>query len=144
MLCQNCRQLNDSDQSYCRFCGAALMQPQQYQPPQPQPKPYGWASPSSPLHDFGDPASNEPRQVQPITAQPPVHHAPNTNPLAPQRGYHCPRCNSTALPIRKKQMSDGGWLTLVIMLLFCFPLFWIGFLMTEEYSVCPTCLARIS
>lgn len=145
MLCQNCGQFNDNDQNYCRFCGTALLQPQPLKQSDNQPKPYGWASPSSPLHSFGD-APSEPQQVQPIQRQPPVYappHAPNTNPLPQRTGYHCPRCNSTALPVVQSQISDGGWLTFVLMLLFCFPLFWIGFLMKDEYRVCPTCLNRI-
>lgn len=120
------------------------MQPQTYQPPQTQHKPYGWASPSSPLHDVDPSAPNKtPQQVQPIPPAPPPYHAPQTNHPAHQRGYRCPRCNSNALPIGRAQISEAGWITFVLMLVFCFPLFFIGLLMTEEYRVCPVCYAKV-
>lgn len=144
MICQNCGQHNESGQNYCRNCGAPLLQPQPYQPPRgAQPKPYSWASPSSPLHNIGD-ESNAPRRVEPLPTAPATTPAPFVHAHPNQIGYRCPRCNSTALPVVRKKISDNGWIVFVVMLIFCFPLFWIGLLMRDEYRVCPTCLLQLT
>ncbi len=152
MLCQNCGKLNDGGQNYCRHCGAPLTQPnRQTNPPAQSPKPYGLASPSSPLHDIADTESRlEPQQVQPFAPPPyqppPSRFAPVSNPpIVSQNfnGYRCPRCGTSATPIIKKKVSSGGWIVFVAMLLLCFPLFFIGLLMREDYCVCPACLAQI-
>lgn len=145
MTCQNCGQTNESEQNYCRNCGAPLLQPQPYQQPRAaQPKPYGWASPSSPLHNIGG-ETDQPRAVEPLPPAPAMPFAPSSFAYAPPNslGYRCPRCASTAAPIARKKISDNGWIVFVLMLIFCFPLFWIGLLMRDEYRVCPTCLLRL-
>lgn len=149
MTCQNCGQTNENGQNYCRDCGAPLVQPQAYQPPRADaqsPKPYGWASPSSPLHDLGD--TTQPRAVEPLQTVPIMNSPVAPNPFANSQpnvaGFRCPRCNSTAPPIVKSKMSDAGLITLILMIFFCFPLFWIGFLMREQFTVCPACLTRLS
>lgn len=133
MTCQKCGQVNETGQNFCRFCGETLTPARSttYAPP----KPYGWASPSSPLHDV---VPEYPPQVQPLVQTPP-QPMPQMQPL----GYHCPRCGTTAPPKINKRISDGGWIVFVIMILFCFPLFWIGLLMKEEERVCSMCLAKI-
>jgi hypothetical protein len=137
MICGKCGKFNESGVNYCRFCGAAIMQPKtQTQTP---PKPYGWASPSSQLHDI--PGFNDnPQQVQPLVQTPPPQ------PVAPQpqvSGYHCPRCGTGVPPQVKRKVSTGGWVVFVAMLFVCFPLFWIGLLMKEEERVCSMCFARL-
>ena len=154
-FCSNCRQANDAGQNYCRYCGAPLAQPQRQPggfPPNQSPKPYSWASPSSPLHNVvkGPEQSEEPQRVQPL---PPIYQPPavqfgqdtNNVPLGNHQynGYHCPRCGTNALPIVKSKVSGGGWAVLILMIFFCFPLFFIGLLMREETRVCPACLTQI-
>ena len=132
MLCRKCGQENEGGQNFCRFCGETLMSQrgtQTYDPP----KPYGWASPSSPLHNI---AGNEPQRAQPLVQTPPVPQ-PHTV------GYRCPRCGTTAPPQITSKISDGGWIVFVLMLLFCFPLFWIGLLMKEEQRVCSMCFTKL-
>ena len=143
MICQRCGQFNESGQQFCNHCGSALAQPQKNQPP-PAPRPYGWASPSSPLHNiFGD-EKQEPQKVQPIQPPPAYNpHPVHAPPVPPTAGYRCPRCGSTMPPMYQSKMSDGGLAVLILMILFCFPLFWIGLLMREEYRVCPACLLRL-
>jgi hypothetical protein len=58
-------------------------------------------------------------------------------------GYRCPYCDTRSRPYRRSQISAGGWITFALMLLFCWPLFWIGLLITEEYSVCSRCGLRL-
>jgi lipopolysaccharide-induced tumor necrosis factor-alpha factor len=107
------------------------------------PKPYSWASPSSPLHEV---AGDEPQQVEPIPPPPPIVQTPSHT-IHPQPmfspGYRCPHCGTTAPPQIVKKISDGGWIVFVVMLLFCFPLFWIGLLMKEESRVCSMCLTKL-
>jgi lipopolysaccharide-induced tumor necrosis factor-alpha factor len=130
MICGKCGQFNEEGQNFCRFCGAAMLQNQTKTP-----RPYGWASPSSPLHDVA--GFGEPQQVQPLVQTPPPV------PQSQLSGYHCPRCGTTAPPQIRRKISDGGWIVFVLMLLFCFPLFWIGFLIKEEERVCSMCFARL-
>ena len=60
-----------------------------------------------------------------------------------KRRYGCRYCGSGAEPITCSQISQAGWITFVLMLLFCWPLFWIGLLMREEYYQCPDCDRRV-
>lgn len=149
MVCQNCGQSNESGQNYCRHCGAPLVQPQRQSNLPPQPKPYGWASPSSPLHSVADgETASPPQRVQPLT---PPDYRPPQFPSAPSsqavsqtfNNYRCPRCGTNAPPIIQSKISDGGWIVFVLMLIFCFPLFFIGLLMREHTSVCSACLHRL-
>lgn len=125
ITCRHCGQLNDDSVRICRYCGMNLS-------PQPQtttkqqvytpPKPYAWAE-SGPL---------------PATQQQQQYAAPPNS-----AGYKCPRCGAAYLPMIEKRISSEGWLIFVLMLFFCFPLFWIGLLMKQEYRVCPVCHASL-
>ncbi len=41
------------------------------------------------------------------------------------------------------RISVAGWIVFAVLLLFCFPLFWIGLLIKEEYRSCYECGVRI-
>ncbi len=56
-----------------------------------------------------------------------------------QVGFRCPFCGSDEFPLRRSQISVGGWIVFAVMILVCFPLFWIGLLIKEEYRVCAEC-----
>ena len=56
-----------------------------------------------------------------------------------RRGFRCPYCGSRDLPFVQSRVSTAGWITLVVMVLFCLPLFWIGLLIKEEYRECGEC-----
>jgi DNA-directed RNA polymerase subunit RPC12/RpoP len=58
-------------------------------------------------------------------------------------GVECHRCGCTDPPVVRSQVSQAGWITLILMILFCWPLFWIGLLMTEEYHQCSDCGVRL-
>ena len=60
-----------------------------------------------------------------------------------RRGFRCPFCGSREPTQTRSQISVGGWVVFAVMLFFCFPLFWIGLLMTEEYHVCSECGHKI-
>jgi DNA-directed RNA polymerase subunit RPC12/RpoP len=69
-------------------------------------------------------------------------HAPRGKPR--QRTAQCPFCNSTARPYISSAVSQAGWVTFALLLVFCFPLFWIGLLITEPQVHCADCGARLS
>lgn len=132
MICLKCGQFNESGLNFCRYCGSTLTQTKtQTQTP---PRPYSWASPSSPLHDVA--GFSEPQQVQPLVQTPP-------QPQPQVAGYHCPRCGTTTPPIINKKISTGGWVVFVVLLFMCLPLFWIGFLIKDEERICPMCSTRL-
>jgi DNA-directed RNA polymerase subunit RPC12/RpoP len=56
-----------------------------------------------------------------------------------RRGFRCPYCGTDEPPIRRSRVSTGGWIVFVALLFVCLPLFWVGLLMTEEYTVCYDC-----
>ena len=54
----------------------------------------------------------------------------------------CPFCNYEGLPTVSKNISVGGWVLFVVLLLFCFPLCWIPFVVDgckEEVKRCTSC-----
>jgi hypothetical protein len=69
--------------------------------------------------------------------QPPINPAgvPPSQPV----GFECPFCHSRLPPVIQNKVSTTGWVVLVVMLLFCFPLFWVGLLIKEDYRVCRSC-----
>jgi hypothetical protein len=42
-----------------------------------------------------------------------------------------------------QKISEAGWIVFAIMLVTCFPLFWIGFLMKQDERFCSVCRARL-
>jgi DNA-directed RNA polymerase subunit RPC12/RpoP len=60
-----------------------------------------------------------------------------------RRGFRCPYCGSREVPVTRSKISAAGWVTFVVLLLFCLPLFWIGLLIKEEYRECYECGMRI-
>jgi DNA-directed RNA polymerase subunit RPC12/RpoP len=58
--------------------------------------------------------------------------------------YRCPYCGSTQRPHTLQKVSTGGWIVFAVMLLVCFPLFFIGLLMKDTYQVCGQCGVRLN
>ena len=74
----------------------------------------------------------------------PVPHSdeddePRRKPHRPPRGFSCPYCASPDYPVTLSKISTGGWIVFAALLFSCFTLFWIGFLIKEEYKVCSHC-----
>ena len=65
------------------------------------------------------------------------------NPLQPI-GFRCPYCQSPAGSYYVSKISSQGWIVMLILLLFCLPLFWIGLLMKEETYYCRSCQMKLS
>ncbi len=55
----------------------------------------------------------------------------------------CPYCDSTARPYSAWVISQAGWAVFVVLLIFFFPLCWIGLLMTEPEYKCADCGRRV-
>jgi hypothetical protein len=131
MLCARCGSRNDATSIVCKECGAGLSGEQ--------------TSSSRVERIINEP---EPSTRHQANYPPPQQHWPNTPPVMqmpamvlppPPVGYRCPFCQSPNPPFIAQKVSVGGWITFVVMLLFCFPLCWIGILMKENYRICSTC-----
>lgn len=62
--------------------------------------------------------------------------------LHPYQTYSCSHCKwsgHVSLWHRAKKISVAGWVTFGLLLVFFFPLFWIGLLMKDEKYQCPNC-----
>ncbi len=149
--CQNCGQINNYQSNFCRFCGTkfAPQQPQQnggnfeFSPP----RPYVWKT------DEYQISENKPKpikQVQPLP--PPISQMPPMPPPQPlvyqqhhnlAYNFHCPRCASNMMPRFERKVSTAGWITFAALLIFFFPLFWIGLLIKDNVRVCSVCGLRI-
>jgi DNA-directed RNA polymerase subunit RPC12/RpoP len=60
-----------------------------------------------------------------------------------RRIVECDYCGSSARPYYVSKISEAGWITFVILLIFFFPLCWIGLLITETDVRCHDCGARL-
>jgi DNA-directed RNA polymerase subunit RPC12/RpoP len=72
--------------------------------------------------------------------QQPVRQMPNV-PIGPV--LTCPFCGMRAPALIKTKVSTGGWITLVVLLIVFFPLFWVGFLIREDYRACGYCGSKL-
>lgn len=123
-----------------------------------QPRPYMWKTDEFQVKEHPSRRTqSEIRQVQSLYQQQPQTPAanPQMNPqmqqsMAYQRpaylapGYQCPRCHTHQPPLITKKISAAGWVVFAVLMVFFFPLFWIGLLIKEEVRVCPVCNVRIS
>ena len=56
--------------------------------------------------------------------------------------FKCPFCSSEEIPTTTKRVNTGGWVLFVVLLLFCFPLCFIPFLVDgckDEVRKCLSC-----
>ncbi len=159
--CQNCGQVNAHQSNFCRFCGTKIVfqQPQPQQQPQQNgnnyeyapPRPYSWKTDEFQVNE------TKPRQINQVQPLPPPMPQmqqmppmmPQPQPLVHQQhhnlayNFHCPRCATTLMPRLERKISTGGWITFAALLIFFFPLFWIGLLIRENVRVCSVCNLRI-
>ncbi len=150
--CQNCGKLNSPETNFCRFCGTKFNVSRQTLPDETfgysAPRPYAWKT-----DEFQ--TENEPRKTDPIIRPQPLAQprpAPNYQYGGAPLGFHQPqqfappfRCQScmSQYPSRiERRISTAGWITFAVLLVFFFPLFWIGLLIKEEVQVCQTCNSK--
>jgi len=78
--------------------------------------------------------------VRPNITQPPATMPGRQRPV--YAAGSCYNCGSQQHPVARSEMSQAGLIVLIVMLMICFPLFWIGLMMKEHFMVCPTCGIR--
>lgn len=79
---------------------------------------------------------------QVIHASAPLVHVNVGQPMM-MPGFQCPRCRVVAPPVFGRQTSSSGWAVFVLLLIFFFPLCWIGLLIREDVRHCSHCRARV-
>lgn len=114
--------------------------PTQYSPPPSSPPPPRYDdrpqyTPPPPMYGQGQPQGAYNPYAPPAPGSLPVPMAYGQTAI----GFQCPFCRATMPPLTRERVSQTGWIVLVILLLFCFPLFWIGLLIKEPYRVCSQC-----
>ncbi len=149
MLCTSCDFENPPRSRFCRKCGApiedqtvALNQDKFSSNP---PDPYSWREDEvNDVDEHGVRQRSNPPQPPPPPVRVGVPQRDGsievTGILAPQhQGIMCPRCGGQMAlsPVRK--VSNGGWLVFVILLIFIFPLAWIGLLIRKDVYFCLSC-----
>ena len=153
IACGNCGKINDDSERLCRSCGTSLI----YGTPVAPPPSADSARRDYPPRVHTPPQRQPQMQPRPVTPlpqrmpyAPPVVAPPFNAPFAPSQygvppmgNYRCPRCATTQLPRLESKISDAGIITIIVMAVFCFPLFWIGMLMKQQYTTCPVCDLRL-
>ena len=63
----------------------------------------------------------------------------------PRRGgsFRCPFCGCNEAPITKQKVSTAGWAVLIVLLIVCFPLCWLGLFIKDDYHECYECGMKI-
>jgi len=122
--CNHCQKFNEPGTKFCINCGSPLLQyrSSELKPPPP----YTWKTTEENLAQS--------QTLPPIPQQ--------TFPLG-QPYYYCHRCKKYVYPVPSSQISGAGWVVFALLLIFCLPLFWIGFLIREAILVCPFCRLKI-
>ncbi len=151
--CHNCGKLNAGESNFCRFCGTkftfrqtALDNPYDYSPP----RPYSWKT-----DEFQ--TQNESRKTVPIDRVQPLNNqfgrtdqnyeqqtVAYRQPHTMAQPFRCPHCMSQFMPRLERRISTAGWITFAVLLVFFFPLFWIGLLIKEDVQVCQSCNSRVN
>ncbi len=153
-ICQTCGQKNAEGSNFCRFCGVKLSRfenvPQRQPYEKKPPRPYSWKTDELKVKESSTRKTGQIDRVRPLgsfeNTTSPINQDANQA-LQPNRypgdislhGYRCPRCATQLLPHVKKKISTAGWTVFAILLIAFFPLFWIGFMLKEEITVCPVC-----
>src|SRR5205823_4753211 len=137
---------------FCRFCGTkfnfqkpVMDNPFDYSAP----RPYAWKTDEFQTQNEARPQRpTEP--VKPLTNQfNPAPQGFSPAPLAYQQTrqmgqpFRCPHCMSQYLPRLERRISTAGWITFAVLLVFFFPLFWIGLLIKEDVQICQSCNSKV-
>lgn len=153
--CLNCGQANDQGANFCRFCGTkSTLIPQQaparHNEMPSAPRPYAWKTDELHLNDspganvtasFNQKIShqNTNRSAQPFNPGYQSQHALYLN----NANYRCPHCGTQNPPTVQRKISTAGWIVFAALLIFFFPLFWIGLLIKDNVRICSVCRYQI-
>ncbi|HEX8458273.1 MAG TPA: LITAF-like zinc ribbon domain-containing protein [Pyrinomonadaceae bacterium] len=140
IFCQHCGRPNADIARICRYCGQALSDDNSSAPPLYAPPLH--APPPPPQSTFtGTPlwaTDAPPAPVQPLAQG----FAPPAG--APPVYFRCPHCQSTAPPVIAKRIGTAGWIVFFTLLIFCFPLCFIGLFIKDEYRMCSWCRGAVA
>ncbi len=147
ILCQNCGKGNSPESQFCRFCGSRIVVRQAVQQEYNPPRPYAWKTDEFQTKSEARVAQTNDHVMtpQPMVARPlyaPASLAYN-GPQDFTGQYRCPNCGTAFLPTIERRISQAGWITFALLLVFTFVFFWIGLLMKEEVAICPICKIRV-
>ena len=127
--CDACGLVNVIDAAYCARCGSSVFtvteSATQRMPQLPTEPPIYPSVTEGTRDDWYASRPPDPPAVQ--------YHS------APAGHFQCPFCRSSAHPRVEKRISNAGVITMILLAVMCFPLFWIGFFIKEEYRVCSSC-----
>lgn len=56
--------------------------------------------------------------------------------------FLCPHCGSREKPDRRQEIAPAGWILFAVLVMFFFPLCWLGLFMRETWEVCRSCGRR--
>jgi lipopolysaccharide-induced tumor necrosis factor-alpha factor len=79
-------------------------------------------------------------------APPAVAPAPGV-PAATHVGLACPYCGHQGPLLVQKQLSQGGWILFAVLLLLCFPLCWLPFVIDgckDKTAKCAACGLKVA
>lgn len=65
------------------------------------------------------------------------------NPIMNAPGFTCPFCHSNKGFLVQSKVSGAGCIVSIILLIFFFPLCWIGLLMKEQQRFCANCSMKL-
>ena len=152
--CQNCGKLNSPETNFCRFCGTKFTLAQRHPVDN---SPYGYSAPrpySWKTDEFQ--TQNEARRIKqtgsveqqtnPFDAGNPSYRPTALEYQQPYQfgqPFRCPLCSSQMTPHIERRISNAGWITFAVLLVFFFPLFWIGLLIKEDVAICQTCNSKL-
>ena len=74
---------------------------------------------------------------------PPRKKKPRRHEAGRPSHFRCPFCRSREEPLTRQQVSGEGIFVFCLLLLFCFPLCFIGLLLTKTVHTCAACGVRL-
>ena len=150
-LCQNSGKMNTLEAVFCRFCGTKFnfQKPVMTSGPfdHAAPRPYAWKTDEFQTDNEARATVHLPNQsrTEPFP-QPQNQYRPAPLTYQPNQiaqNFRCPNCMSNYMPKMEKRVSTAGWVTFAVLLVFFFPLFWIGLLIKEDVAVCQSCNTKL-
>ena len=152
VTCGNCGSEVSAGMRFCPQCGRIMAQPPETEDDISSPS--AESGPQTQYNLPPPPRYNDRPQYAPPPPPPPRYDPSVGGAYAPPRydqlpvpmgygqtmvGFQCPFCRTTMPPLSRERVSQTGWIVLALLIIFCFPLFWIGLLIKEPYRVCSQC-----
>ena len=149
---------DNEGKAHCQACGQRMKLPP---PPQNKTMLAGWAPPADEIPQGLPVAYPAPKpihsdDVAPVEDEIPRPRArprrddedddrPRRRKRMPRESdFECPYCGCEILPIRVEKISVAGWVVFAVLIVSpCFPLFFLGLFMKENYEECVECHHRL-